>query len=240
MRQIAFAGDVLAKYAEAEISFLVATSVKNDSRWDLLEIAIGKAEQELRDGTWTLPDQNDPFIESWHAAYRSYGLNPNRTRPSVEALQRRVVRDRRLPRINPAVDAYNLVSLRQGLPAGAFDLDAVDGDIFIRRARSGEPFRGIGGDVEITLEGEVVYADTNRVLTRGWNYRDCDYTKVTSATQTVLFLVERVSSDVPHGALDNALDQLESLITGHAHVTARTSIDRNNPASILPSTTSTV
>lgn len=236
MTQIAFADDVLADYEEAEVNFIVATSVDNSSRWNLLDTAIRTIEQELTDGTWAPRYQDDPFIESWHTEYRSFGLNPNRTRPSVEALRRRAVRDRRLPRINPTVDAYNLISLRHGLPTGAFDLDAIDGDIIIRRACPDEPFRGIGGDDEIARKDEVVYADASRVLTRGWNYRDCDHTKVTSTTRTALFMVERVSRDVPHKALDNALDELTSLITGHAHVTARASLHRYNPITKLPST----
>lgn len=236
MTQIAFADDVLADYPEAEVSFIVATSLDNTSRWGLLEDTIEEIDRELAKDSWAPPNQDDPFIESWHAAYRSFGLNPKRTRPSVEALRRRVVRDRRLPRINSAVDTYNVISLRHELPAGAFDIDAVEGDIVIRRARAGEPFRGIGGDDDTTREGEIVYADARRILTRGWNYRDCDHTKVTLATRTALFMVERISRVVPCEALEDALDELKSLMRGHAQVTARTSLNRHHPKTVLPNT----
>ncbi len=234
--QVAFSEDVIADYEEAEVSFLIAASVDNASPWDFLEETIRVAEQELTAGAWEPRGGADPFIESWRVAYRSFGLNPHRTRPSVAALGRRVARDRGLPRINPAVAAYNLVSLRHGLPAGAFDLDAVEGDIVIRRAGPDEPFRGIGGGSELAREGEVVYADACRLLTRGWNYRDCDHTKVTPTSRTVLFMVERISRDVPHEALERALDELESLIANHAHVAARAWLNRQNPIIELPRT----
>lgn len=236
MMWVAFSEDIIADYEEPEISFLMATSVDNASPWGALEKSIHVAEQELIDGTWEPQAGADPSIESWRVAYRSFGLNPNRTRPSVDALSRRVARDRKLPRINPVVDAYNLVSLRYGLPAGAFDLDVVDGDIVIRRAGPDEPFRGIGGDDELVRAGEIVYADACRLLTRGWNYRDCDHTKVTPTSRTVLFMVERVSRDVLHETLERALDELGSLIANHAHIAARACLNRRNPIIELPYT----
>lgn len=236
MIRVAFADDIVADHEEAEISFLVATSVRNIPPWDLLESRIQEMEQNLAEGIFTIRDKKHPFIESWHTAYRSFGLNPNRMRPSVEALGRRVARHGRLPRINPAVDAYNLVSLHHGLPAGAFDLDAIEGDLVIRRAGPDEPFFGIGGSADSAHEGEIVYADASRLLTRGWNYRDCDHTKVTPTSRAVIFMVERVSKNIPHEALESALDELEGLIAGHAQVAARADLNRHNPIIVLPRT----
>lgn len=67
-------------------------------------------------GTWHPADDTDPRIEAWHTAYRSFGTNPRRIRPSVDALGRRFAKKGTLPRINPAVDSYNAVSVRHGLP----------------------------------------------------------------------------------------------------------------------------
>jgi DNA/RNA-binding domain of Phe-tRNA-synthetase-like protein len=71
-------------------------------------------------GTSTVPE-DDPHVEAWRTAYRAFGTNPKRVRPSVDALRRRLARSGRLPRINPAVDCYNLISVISGVPAGAFD-----------------------------------------------------------------------------------------------------------------------
>ena len=49
-------------------------------------------------------------VADWRAAYRAFGAKPQRTRPSVEALLRRL--DAGLPRIDRITDAYNAVSMR--------------------------------------------------------------------------------------------------------------------------------
>lgn len=63
------------------------------------------------------------------------------------------------PRINPAVDTYNTVSVRHALPAGAFDLDRVAGDVVIRYADGTESFTPLGepDTIEHPNAGEVIY-----------------------------------------------------------------------------------
>ena len=53
--------------------------------------------------------------------YKSLGLDPTKTRPSNEALLRRVLKGEALYRVNTLVDALNLASLRQQLPFGLYD-----------------------------------------------------------------------------------------------------------------------
>src|SRR5919205_658942 len=53
-------------------------------------------------------------VEAWREAYRGFGVNPKRARPSVDALLRRGD----LPEINRVVDAYNTISVRYELPIG--------------------------------------------------------------------------------------------------------------------------
>ena len=99
----------------------------------------------------------------------------------MDALRRRLARTARLPRINAAVDCYNLVSVSHGVPAGAFDLDAVHGDIVVGFAAGHEEFTPLGepDTVEHPRPGEVIYLDRTSVLTRHWNHRDAERTKVT-------------------------------------------------------------
>jgi DNA/RNA-binding domain of Phe-tRNA-synthetase-like protein len=139
-------------------------------------------------------------------------------RPSVEALLRRVRKSGALPTISPAVDAYNSVSVLSGLPAGAFDLDRVTGDIEIRFAREGDRFEPLGepGEWEAPRAGEVVYADAETVLTRHWNHRDCHRTMVRADSRDVLFMVERVSGKVSPDECGQATDRLAGVLAAHA------------------------
>lgn len=61
-----------------------------------------------------------------------------------------------------------------------------------------EPFRPIGaaeGSFETTKKGEVVYRDDTRILTRAWNHRDCDETKIQDETVDFAIFVEDLGED---------------------------------------------
>ena len=72
--------------------------------------------------------------------YKRVGIDPTKTRPSSEALLRRVRKGDELPRINSLVDIINWCSLETQLPYGLYDLDqirgAVDAAARAGRARS--------------------------------------------------------------------------------------------------------
>src|SRR5687767_13077553 len=61
--------------------------------------------------------------------YKRVGLDPTRTRPSSEALLRRVRRGDTLPRINSMVDVCNWCSLEFQLPYGLYDASRIEGDV---------------------------------------------------------------------------------------------------------------
>ncbi|MER6298737.1 phenylalanine--tRNA ligase beta subunit-related protein [Kitasatospora sp. NPDC001539] len=205
-------------FPDTRIAVLTATGLRGQEPWPGTDAALAELERGLADGSRRPADETDPRIEAWHAAYRSFGTNPRRSRPSVDALGRRLVKRGTLPRIGPAVDSYNAVSVRHGLPAGAFDLDRVIGDITIRHADGGEAFTPLGepGTVEHPAPGEVVYADGDGVLTRHWNHRDAHRTRVTEESARVLFLLETVRATRDGHLLDAAAEELRGLLDPHA------------------------
>ena len=70
-----------------------------------------------------------PAIAATRAAYKALGKEPNRYRPSSEALCRRVVKGMGLYRIDALVDMINLLSMRSGHSIGGFDADKIDGPV---------------------------------------------------------------------------------------------------------------
>jgi DNA/RNA-binding domain of Phe-tRNA-synthetase-like protein len=104
------------------------------------------------------------------------------------------------------VACYHLVSVGHGVPAGAFDLDAVHGDIVVGFAAGHEEFTPLGepGTTEHPRPGEVIYADRTSVLTRHWNHRDADRTKVTQHSRNILFLLETTEAAAFGPAVDAA------------------------------------
>jgi DNA/RNA-binding domain of Phe-tRNA-synthetase-like protein len=129
-----------------------------------------------------------PSIKPWRYAYKSFGVDPSKNKPSVEALIRRVLKGNGLPRINPLVDFYNAFSISWALPCGGEDAEKITGGVSIARAVGMERFQPLGGGpTEHPKAGEVVYVDDSKeVLTRMWNWRESDVTKITDATQTAL------------------------------------------------------
>ena len=90
--------------------------------------------------------------------YRAFGVDPTQTRPSSEALFRRAVGGKPLPRVNNAVDVCNLCSLQFLLPIGMYDLGRIEGEVTLRRGGDAESYPGIRKD-EVRLHGRPVLCD---------------------------------------------------------------------------------
>jgi DNA/RNA-binding domain of Phe-tRNA-synthetase-like protein len=120
------------------------------------------------------------------AGYKTLGKDPARYRGSAEALLRRVIAGKGLPRINNVVDAINLVSVESRLPVGLYDLSHVHGDIIFRAGRAGETYKGIG-KYDLNLEGLPVFSDA--AGPHGSPTSDSERTMVTLATKQVIAII---------------------------------------------------
>jgi len=113
---------------------------------------------ELQEAHAGMPPSSIPGLAPARQLYRAFGMDPTRTRPSSEALLRRVVRGKPLPRIGGPVDLCNLLSLRFLLPLGLYDPAAIQGEVTLRHGSEGESYPGIGKD-EVHVAGRPVLAD---------------------------------------------------------------------------------
>ncbi|MEU5076795.1 phenylalanine--tRNA ligase beta subunit-related protein [Streptomyces asoensis] len=204
-------------FPDTLIAVVTATGLRGTEPWPATTTAMENLEAQLADGAWQPADESDPRIEAWHTAYRSFGTNPRRIRPSVDALGRRMAKKGTLPRINPAVDSYNAVSVLHGLPSGAFDLDHVTDGVKIRYADGSETFTPLGepDTVENPKPGEIIYTDSTDVLTRHWNHRDAHRTRVTEASTHVAFVLETVAATLDGHLLKTAANELQALLQPH-------------------------
>jgi DNA/RNA-binding domain of Phe-tRNA-synthetase-like protein len=118
--------------------------------------------------------------------YKRVGLDPTKTRPSSEALLRRVRKGDTLPRINSMVDVCNWCSLEFQLPYGLYDADRIDGDVELRLGRAGESYAGIRKD-DVRVENRITLAD--RLGPFGNPTSDSARTMVTTSTSRGLLVV---------------------------------------------------
>jgi DNA/RNA-binding domain of Phe-tRNA-synthetase-like protein len=181
------------------------------------------------------PPEEEAHITSWREAYRSFGSNPKRQRPSVDALRRRLARSGRMPRITPLVDVYNLVSATYAVPAGAFDMDQIDGDVEVRFAKGDEEFTPLGEPdmAENPNHGEVIYHDAAGVLTRHWNHRDADRTKVTQESTRVVFMLETTDITVFGDIVRYSAADLSERLKGRASAVHLHELTIAEPVAIL-------
>lgn len=179
------------------------------SEW-LLDAAEASALERLSDG---IAAEELPEIAAWRDAYRAFGAKPQRTRPSVEALVRRV--DGGLPRIDRITDAYNAISVSYLLPLGGEDADQYVGPARLIRASGDEPFE-ITADGERSIEhpepGEVVWMHDLGVTCRRWNWRQSLHTRITERTVNALFIIDALTDVTPLDEARLAAAELEQAL----------------------------
>ena len=153
-----------------------ATVVDRESR---LNAPLAAAEAAVRTNP---PDE----VTAVRTMFKRVGLDPTKTRPSSEALLRRVRRGDPLPRINSMVDVCNWCSLEFQLPYGLYDAARIDGDVELRIGREGESYPGIRKD-DVHVGGRITLADT--IGPFGNPTSDSARTMVTTATTRALLVV---------------------------------------------------
>jgi DNA/RNA-binding domain of Phe-tRNA-synthetase-like protein len=157
-------------------------------------------------------------VAAWRVAYQAFGAKPKRTRPSVEALLRRV--EAGLPRIDRLTDIYNAMSVRHLIPIGGEDLDKYVGPARLVRAAGDEPFDTIRDGQPVTEHpepGEVVWRDDAGVTCRCWNWRQCVRTRITHSTTRALFILDGLAAlgeDGLEAAGQDLAGQLKALHPG--------------------------
>ena len=135
--------------------------------------------------------------------YRNFfweiGVDPTKIRPAAEALIKRVLTGKTIPKINNLVDTYNLTSIKTGIPLAAFDNSKIINRIIVRFAEPNEKFYGIGMKEPQYLKGnEVIITDEEKIITV-YPYRDSNETKITNLTKSIQLMicgVPQISEDI--------------------------------------------
>ncbi|MEI4771840.1 phenylalanine--tRNA ligase beta subunit-related protein [Psychrobacillus sp. FJAT-51614] len=84
-------------------------------------------------------------IKEWRVLWKKFGADPNRYRPSVEALYRRIAKQNYITPMHSAVDLNNFFSMRYEIPMGIYDIDKIQGDIMISLGNEDSVYEGLNG-----------------------------------------------------------------------------------------------
>jgi DNA/RNA-binding domain of Phe-tRNA-synthetase-like protein len=129
-----------------------------------------------------------PVLKAYRDFFWKIGVDPTKIRPAAEALIRRIVAGKPLPRINTLVDAYNLASVKTEIAIAALDADRLRGDLKMRFSAEGEGFLGIGMNKPVRLRGGEIVVEDEEKLVAVYPYRDAEDSKVTEATRNIILL----------------------------------------------------
>ena len=160
----------------ATIWWTGATVVLHEHRLDPL---LAEAEAKVR----ISPPAESAAVRTM---YKRVGIDPTKTRPSNEALLRRVRKGDTIPRINSAVDIVNWCSLEFQLPYGLYDASKIHGAVTMRRGAQGEKYAGIRKE-DVNVGGRITVADDQGPF--GNPTSDSARTMVTPATTELLVIV---------------------------------------------------
>jgi DNA/RNA-binding domain of Phe-tRNA-synthetase-like protein len=173
-----------------------ATVVPHEQRLDSL---LAEAEARVR----ATPPAESAAVRTM---YKRVGIDPTKTRPSNEALLRRVRRGDTLPRINSLVDIVNWCSLEFQLPYGLYDLAHIAGAVTMRLGAEGESYAGIRKD-DVNIGGRITVADATGAF--GNPTSDSARTMVTTATADALVVIY-APAEIPAAQIRHVLDVTSS------------------------------
>jgi DNA/RNA-binding domain of Phe-tRNA-synthetase-like protein len=127
-----------------------------------------------------------PGVQEWRHIFKITGKDPNRYRPSVEALYRRVKKQNFLHPIQSAIDVNNLFSLQYEVPIGIYDTDKLSGPITLRIGQANEEYLGLNGRLN-SLEHLIISSDTHGPF--GSPFVDSERSPVTENTKNALQII---------------------------------------------------
>ncbi len=125
-------------------------------------------------------------IQEWRSLWKTLGADPNRYRPSMEAMYRRIAKQNYITPLHSAVDLNNFFSLRYEIPLGIYDMGQIKGDILLTVGNEETAYFGLNGR-ENNLNGIMTLQDEAGAF--GSPFVDSKRTAVTEDTITALQVV---------------------------------------------------
>jgi DNA/RNA-binding domain of Phe-tRNA-synthetase-like protein len=189
---------------------VIQCNVKNTSFNEDLWEEIKKTSIEIRNCIILEEIKNQPNIAATRTVYKACGKDPNRYRPSAEAMHRRIVKGNELYQISTLVDIINLVSLKTGYSIGGFDADIITGKVTAGIGKENEPFTGIGRG-KLNIAGLPILRDEKGGI--GTPTSDEERTSIQLNTSNLLLNINGYTGPDP---LKNVMKWLKDLLTKYS------------------------
>lgn len=198
--------DACPHFISVQLQCKVSNTKYNPLLWQEIEMFI----KHFQNNNIINDIKNNIAIQATRNTYKILGKDPNRYRPSGEALRRRILRGFKLYKINTLVDAINLISLKTGYSIGGFDADLIDGPLELGVGIKDEKFEAIGRGF-LNIEGLPVYRDNVGGI--GTPTSDEERTKIGLDTKTLLLLLNAYSGEEK---LEDAITYSKDILSKYA------------------------
>ena len=140
-----------------------------------------------------------PGIKEWRSIWKSFGADPNRYRPSSEALLRRIKKQNYINPYHSAVDLNNFFSIQHKIPIGIYDFEKITGDVSLSIGGEEEGYDGLNGRFN-SMQNVLLLGDDEGAF--GSPFVDSNRTAVTESTQEALHVFFLRPSLEPAEALE--------------------------------------
>ena len=186
MFEIKFSQIVRDSFPDLKI-LQIEADVTNSDTTDELWQDLMKASDNLK-LNYALSELNKrDAIASTRKAYKLLGKDPNRYRPSAEALGRRIITGKGIYRLSTLIDIINLISITTGYSIGGFDASKISGNTLTLDAGTSEDIFNAIGRGPLNIEGLPVFRDAKGGI--GTPTSDEERTKISPHTTNLLMLV---------------------------------------------------
>ena len=154
--------------------------------------------------------EKEPNIIGYRELHNKVGTTEKSLIASPESIIKILLKHKSLRPINPIVDTYNYISIKNKISIGAHDMKYINGNVELRFTNGDELFVPLGKDTPQTINsGEYCYIDDSNEIICRLDCRQCDKTKTSHNTKSCLFIIqgnEFTSLDQLHSTANQLLD----------------------------------
>lgn len=203
--------DRIRAAAPAYRAIVVTADVVNRPTDDALWAHLHRVADDVR-ANYAMEQVNKrEAIAATRRAYKACGKEPNRYRPSSEALMRRMVKGLELYRTLSVIDLINVLSVETGHSIGGFDADKISGTtLTLGVGDEGEPYEAIGRG-QLNIAGMPVWRDSLGGI--GTPTSDNDRTKLSEDSVHLLMIINMYGME---DAADVVVARAEELLRTYA------------------------
>lgn len=203
--------DRIRTAAPAYRAIVVTADVVNRPTDDALWAHLHRVADDVR-ANYAMEQVNKrEAIAATRRAYKACGKEPNRYRPSSEALMRRMVKGLELYRTLSVIDLINVLSVETGHSIGGFDADKIVGTtLTLGVGDEGEPYEAIGRG-QLNIAGMPVWRDSLGGI--GTPTSDNDRTKLSEDSVHLLMIINMYGME---NAADVVVARAEELLRTYA------------------------